>query len=218
MDKYMIIWLKNYRITKKIACNCNKRYPFRFKLVMISRDESKGEIKLNNEINVKTKLEAKDVKEFNLAYSSKSRALMGVILFIFYLTVMIIVSERRDAEYIILLGGIAVVISFVSWFLNKKSVERRSGKAFSMDKSAQMEQKYLISENNINYESESGSGDIKWSEIHKVTETKNLFLIFVSTNRTLIIPKNSFISEKETTTFRYFIKKNIPLKPIKFML
>lgn len=173
---------------------------------------------MNNEINVKTKLEAKDIKEFNLDYSSKSRALMGVILFIFYLAVMIIVSDRRDTEYIIILAGIAAVISFVSWFLNKKSVERRSGKAYALDKSAQMEQKYHISENSIDYESESGSGTIKWSEILRVTETKNLFLIFVSTNRTLIIPKNSFVTEKEQTTFRSFIKKNIPPKPIKFML
>lgn len=57
---------------------------------------------------------------------------------------------------------------------------------------------------------------MKWEEIHKIGETMNLFVFFVSSNRALIIPKRYFQSVQDKDAFKDLARKYMFSHRVKF--
>ncbi len=59
--------------------------------------------------------------------------------------------------------------------------------------------------NGIISESKYGKSEFKWNIIQKIRESKNYFMIYVSQNSAIVIPKRIFSSKNDFTEFAKFI-------------
>jgi hypothetical protein len=168
------------------------------------------------EIKVNTELSGGDVQEFNLWFSLNSRMIITSFSVIAYFMIMLMITKDYSATGVTILAGTAIVLAVVLWYITRSSISKKSRKAFESDNLAKQPQNYIISDEGIQYESESGEGQIKWEDIYKIGETGSLFAFFVSSNRALILPKRFFQSEEDKQFFKELARKHMFSSRVKF--
>ncbi|ASA24678.1 YcxB family protein [Paenibacillus donghaensis] len=171
---------------------------------------------MDNQINVETALKSTDSQEFNLWFSLNSRIILTAFTVAAYFAVMLLITKDYSTQSLTILTATSVALAPVLWWINRSSIVKKSKKAFESDALAQQPQSYTITEEGIHYESEAGSGQVKWEEIFKIGETVNLFVFFVSSNRALIIPKRFFNSEQDKAGFKDVARKHMFSNRVKF--
>lgn len=171
---------------------------------------------MENEIKVDTVLKSVDVQEFHLWSSLNSRIMFNAFCVIAYLLVLLVISKDYSTDRLSTLAATAAVLAVILWYLTKSSLIKKSKKAFAADHSAQQPQSYTISEEGIQYISESGSGEAKWNDIYKIGETMNLYVFFISSRSALTIPKRCFQSEQDKTAFKDLARKHMFSHRVKF--
>lgn len=171
---------------------------------------------MGNEIKVETVLKSEDVQEFNLWFSLNSRIILNAFSVVAYFVILLLITKDYSTSSISILAVTAIILAVVLWYMTKSSLVKKSKKAFATDSLIQQPQSYTITDEGISYQSEAGSGQVKWEEIHKIGETMNLFVFFVSTQRALIIPKRFFQSEEDKITFKELAKKYMFSNRVKF--
>lgn len=171
---------------------------------------------MENEIKVDTVLTSEDVQEFHLWSSLNSRIILSACYAIAYLAIMLVISKNYSTNRLSILAVTAVVLAAALWYITKRNLIKKSKKAFAADPSAQQPQTYTISEEGIKYISESGSGEAKWIDIHKIGETMSLYVVFISSRSALTIPKRFFQSEQDQTAFKDLARKHTFSHRVKF--
>lgn len=171
---------------------------------------------MTQEIKVDTELSSGDVQEFNLWFSLNSRIITNAFSVVAYFVILLMTTKNYSTSGISVVAGTAVALSAVLWYITRSSIARKSKKAFESDSLAKRPQSFLISDEGISYESESGTGQVKWEEIYKIGETASLFAFFVSSNRALIIPKRFFKSEEDKGFFKELARKHMFSNRVKF--
>jgi hypothetical protein len=171
---------------------------------------------MGNEIKVDTVIKSEDVQEFNLWFSLNSRIILNSFSVVVYFVIMLLITKDYSTTRISIIGASAVILAVVLWYSTKSSLVKKSKKAFVTDNLIQEPQRYSISDEGIQYSSESGDGQIKWEDIYKIGETNNLFVFFVSSNRALIIPKRFFQSEQDKLSFKDLGRKYMFSNRVKF--
>ncbi|MNP26475.1 hypothetical protein D3C76_1193330 [compost metagenome] len=179
---------------------------------MASRERSVME----NVIKVDTVLKSEDVQEFNLWFSLNSRIILNSFSVVAYFMILLLITKDYSTQSISILAVTAIILAAVLWYMTKASLIKKSKKAFKTDNLIQQPQNYTISDEGISYLSEAGTGQVKWEEIHKIGETTNLFVFFVSTQRALIIPKRFFESAQDKITFKDLARKYMFSNRVKF--
>lgn len=171
---------------------------------------------MDNEIKVDTVLKSEDVQEFHLWSSFNSRIIMSACYVIVYLVIMLVISKDYSTNRLSILAVTAAVLAAALWYITKSNLIKKSKKAFAADPSAQQPQTYTISEEGIKYISESGAGEAKWDDIHKIGETMNLYVVFISSRSALTIPKRYFQSEQDAVVFKDLARKHMFSHRVKF--
>lgn len=171
-----------------------------------------------NEIKVNTVLTAGDFQEFNLWFSTNSRIILNAFSVVAYTAAMLAVTKDYTPVSLTILAVSAALLAAVLWFITKSSISKKSKKAFESDSLAQQAQNYTLSDDGLQYESESGSGQVKWADMHKVNETANLFVLFVSSNRALIVPKRFFQDAGDVDAFKDLARKHMFSSRVKFKM
>lgn len=106
--------------------------------------------------------------------------------------------------YIILLGYIVYNIYI------------RTVKTLRYDNTILEEKIYTLSSKGINIQSSSGTSELKWDNIIKATELKNIFVLLTSQVGGLIIPKRSMGTFKDIETFRNILNTNLDINKLYF--
>ncbi|MDO7906324.1 YcxB family protein [Paenibacillus sp. JX-17] len=169
-----------------------------------------------NEITLDTQLRAEDVQEYNLSYSLKSVYILTGIGFVVYFILMFVISNIKGRVNLPVILAVDIAISAALLFYSRSSISRKSKKAFASDPLIQLPSKYRIRDEGLDYENESGSGHVDWEQIYKAGETRNLLLVFISSNRTLILPKRSFQSDGDITAYRKLMKQHLEPGKVRF--
>lgn len=167
-------------------------------------------------IKVNTTLKSEDVQEFNLWFSLNSRIILNAFSVVAYFVILLLITKDYSTSSLSILAVTAVILAVVLWYITRSSLIKKSKKAFATDSLSQQPQSYSISDDGIQHDSESGSGQVKWEEIHKIGETMSLFVFFVSSNRALIIPKRFFQSQQDTMAFKDLARKYMFSHRVKF--
>jgi hypothetical protein len=72
------------------------------------------------------------------------------------------------------------------------------------------ELKYTFSEEDIEYDAPDSSGNLKWSALKKIKETKEFFYLYTTNVTAIIIPKRAFNIESDLNAFRSLVvSKNL---------
>lgn len=171
---------------------------------------------MDQQVTVVTDLEMKDVQELNLVYTRVSRMMLAFAFFIVFIGIVLLVEGQRNAGDLMVILIMDVIISIILWFVNQSSIRKRSGKAYLSDKLIRQRYTFLLNGQGVRYESASETGRMRWSDIYKVRETANLFLILLSTSRSLIIPKESFGSMQDQTAFKQIVAANLDQSQIQW--
>jgi hypothetical protein len=94
-----------------------------------------------------------------------------------------------------------VFLVFVSpWF-----TRRGLAKAFRTNKRLQEEMRFTFSPEGYAITGETFSGDNQWSGLHRVMETKDMFLFYHSTLTMNLVPKRAFKDPIEVEAVRQFM-------------
>ncbi|OAB45130.1 YcxB family protein [Paenibacillus antarcticus] len=168
-----------------------------------------------SELTFKTKLKLENVIEYNNSFS-KNRRIYLTVLFFVGMFVILFLTEQEKSNNIATMLIIDFIGSIIIWFLIKFRIKSHSKKTFQSDNLAQQEYTYTINELGLRFESESSNGNIKWADVKKVSETKNLYLVFISSNKSFVMPKSSISSAKERLTLKYLISLNLDSKKVQF--
>ncbi|GIP27941.1 hypothetical protein J23TS9_30710 [Paenibacillus sp. J23TS9] len=164
---------------------------------------------MDHEIIVEATLELKDVQELNLFFTRTSRVMLAVIFFVVFIGIVLLVDGERTGTEFVIIVLLDILVSVILWFVNRWNIRQKSMKAFVSDKLIKQLYRFVFTGRDIHYSSESETGKMLWTDIYEVRESPNLFLILLSTSRSLIVPKDSFASEKDRTTFRQFVEASL---------
>lgn len=164
---------------------------------------------MNHEIIVEAALELKDVQEVNLFFTRTSRLMLAVVFFLMVIGIVLLVDENRTGMEFMIAFLLDVLLSVILWFVHGWSIRRKSVKAFFSDRLMRQRHAFAFSESGFRYASESESAKVRWSDIYEVRESRNLFLILLSTSRTFIVPKDGFATGQDRVQFRGIVESNV---------
>jgi|SRR6218665_225298 len=159
-------------------------------------------------MKIETKIEFKDYLDLNLQliFSKISFYFIPLAIIIFFInhTEGIINKDIFSLMFFILI--LAVVI----WPLFKIHSKIKSG--FYTNKNLQEFIIYEFQKEKINIVGESFQSEISWSNIHKIKELKNWFLIYQSENVANLVPKKNFTKQQEEELRNLITSHNIKSK------
>lgn len=167
-------------------------------------------------IQVTTELSAQDVQEFNLWYSFITRFVVIIFNSASLLAIMLLLTKETDPLRIAMYAAAAIGLGALMFNMRKSSMARRSRQTYESDEQSKLPQHYTISEEGISHESETGSGHVTWKDLHKIGESRNLYVLFVGNSRAMIVPKRFFASESDQEAFKELARKHLFSSQVKF--
>lgn len=146
------------------------------------------------------KLEEKDYQEFNVVhvYKGKLQGKITILCGMFFLFIGFIGVAGSFSTY----GFQSFIMNFPTLFtgvllllLFPIILRQKANSTFRGNYFIPKTQRYYFSELGLNVSSESGNTNIRWDEIYRVVEYKNLLLIFILKDKAYIIPKRLIVKE-----------------------
>lgn len=143
-------------------------------------------------------------------------------------TSMRIYQRKRLPIYLVILVAYAVFIvravdAHVGWFdprilmvlvfaafmflLAPMLVRRGLAKAFRSNKRLQEQLRFTFTAEGYAMAGETFTGDNKWAGLHRVQETKDMFLFYHSTVTMNLVPKRAFNAPSDIEAVRMFMSK-----------
>ena len=174
------------------------------------------DVKFNIELNFK------DYKDFSVSCNKKRFILSSIIYFLIFYVIIIGsgIKDGRDFEFMkvmmIFTVFIDIVIIGVIFSLEYLVLLLATKKNYNTDNLLKEMQSLYISKDGIKSISNSGNINIEWKDIFKATESKNAYFIFISANRSVILPKRYFDNEEITYCFKQIMLNNVDSSKIKF--
>lgn len=159
-------------------------------------------------IVVKVQLTEKDLEDFYAHMSNKSISMKLVIAFgliVFVAQLIRIVADPNSLEGAIMWVLIVLFIFGMMIYSNKYNAR----KASRHNKKLFEEYIYSINDKQIQIKGKSLNTTLLWEKLHKVTESKNAFYIWLNKKNAQIIPKRD-LSNEEIEVIR--IIKKIKMK------
>ena len=158
-----------------------------------------------NKINLKIKIETNNLYEFMMNNNYKSiRGIISVLFSLVSTVGTIIFWEQFSGiqkALMIFMSLLFTVIAPLEYYVRA----RRQVKKNFAD-----ELEYIFDESSITIKKENESSSLKWNEVMKVVNTKNLIVVYFTPIRAFIIPKKS-IGEK-FDDLKEIMEKNIMLQ------
>jgi hypothetical protein len=150
-----------------------------------------------------------------------NRILLGISFVLFmgiFLTFILGVEEDMGVKGFLLLFSliISVIISYLL-FLWARLVNRiRAAKEYKSDQLLQNEIFLSVSSEEIQQKVRRSVNHFQWSDILAAHEHKDMFRLYISKNKAILIPMTFFTSKEELEQLKSLIRKNVSPDKIKF--
>lgn len=185
-----------------------------------------------NSVSINVKLELKDFINFRKGTYFSSMLLVRVaIMFIIYLAIFSTLysmyqiptvsgdigsNGTLDKIFIFVFSLIvSIVVVVATFFLKPLTIMLSSKRYFNSNKLLQQQMRYDFGDVSFNLNSESGSANIKWENLYKVNEYKEVFALFISRLQAYIIPKRCFENKEDMERFKEILRANIFSKKLR---
>lgn len=107
------------------------------------------------------------------------------------LLLMALTSDASVLEKAFRAGLVFIVpAAFIAFVF--RALKRSSINAFKDNKLVKQTQRYIMSEEAVLVESDTGYSNIKWEDLYKAEEAKENFLLYLSKQQAYVIPKRYF--------------------------
>lgn len=170
---------------------------------------------MSEETSVRFKLDKKEYYAFNVAHSRVARRILPLFYFVVFVITISLTSEEFD-EFTLSISAIAGIFLIVIIAVVQNVLLRlRTNKVFATDTLIQKEQQYRFESGGFDYKASSSTGYIEWKDVYKVVESRDLFLIYLAANKSLVIPKRAFESEASSAAFRSIVHNSLDKKKVK---
>jgi ABC-type transport system involved in cytochrome bd biosynthesis fused ATPase/permease subunit len=151
-------------------------------------------------IHISFQISEKEFKRALLALWSSNRIWIYVVIASVLLLVnfsMAILEEQYKMailSWMLPLVIICVLTIGIYWF--------NSSRAYKQTAFSKGELNYTFNEEGIQYDVPDSNGNLKWSAITKVKESKEFFYLYTTKVTAIIIPKRAFKIEDDLTVFK----------------
>lgn len=175
------------------------------------------DIDTNRELSVSGTLTFKEYKKFSSFHTRRWIKWLVLSTFIlFFPLITYILYNPGDIFYFEKMAAIFLVSSTVSvsisviFFLYAKGIIRiKASREYKSDQLIKNEFTYTFNENGINQKRGKSITYIEWNDIVSIQEYPPMFLIYVSKNKAIVLPKRFFKINEEIKLFKEIIIENV---------
>ncbi|MEH7237289.1 YcxB family protein [Bacillus sp. JJ1562] len=167
--------------------------------------------KNNDKISVSGTLTYADFKKHNSYHRRKNVIGYFIIVFLcsFYVLSDIITGSS------ILVTIFSLIISSVIILLPVILMNRNLSKVYKNEQLFKDEITYEINDNGICQKTGRSNANIEWSNIFLAIEEKDMFRLYVSKNKAIVLPISFFNSKEEINILKSLIKRNMKSRKVK---
>ncbi|NWL87193.1 hypothetical protein DMN77_06200 [Paenibacillus sp. 79R4] len=145
----------------------------------------------------------KEYKSLTLAHSKNQLIFIGVFIFVVFIATTWIKSSNFDV--MLSKAPIGIILSLVLTFFMWLLTLYKSRRAFETSGILKSEQTLTLSEDGIQMAIETNDSLIPWNEVAKVSESKDLFIIYLTKNQGVLIPRSAVEMARIRPILRSFL-------------
>ncbi|MGD6802187.1 YcxB family protein [Rossellomorea vietnamensis] len=153
------------------------------------------------------------IKKFN-----RRVLLLSFILFMAYFVINSwnFIEDLLDWTFSIVLGLIFALF-FSSVLFWQLIIRLRAGKEYKSDQLLQNEITYIFSSEELQQKIRKSSNYFEWHDFLIIYERPDMFQLFISRNKAILLPKNHFRSKAEEEKLKKLISENVRKEKVKFL-
>ena len=176
----------------------------------------------NEELSIKGTVSLEDFLKYNAYYNN--RVLKRYFIYSFFILWAIAILQKMPLPSNLLLmmfvlipqGIFALILSFLIFLTLNKALKRRAIKEYESDQIIKNEASYTANSEGINQHIRRSNNFFEWRDIRLALEREEMFLLYVSKRKAIVLPKTFFGSNDEINLFKNIVSKNIETSKIKF--
>ncbi|MBU9713977.1 YcxB family protein [Evansella tamaricis] len=171
------------------------------------------------ELSIKGTVSLEDFSKYNAYHSKKSTYTYFFIILIGFWVILFLLEllVPDNLLFYIPKGVLALVISLITIFSVKKSLKQRAMKEYESDKRIKNEISYTFSGEGISQQTGRSNNFFEWSDIHLAREYEEMFLLYISKHKAIILPKRFFQLNDDIDLFKIIVTKHIESSKNKFL-
>ena len=168
----------------------------------------------NDALILRGTLTEKEFKKYSYYHFKKLHMIIFYFLLVFLFLVFTIPTTKLvEADlyiyFYLFYAIISIVISFLVLQLGKFVVKVRASSEYKSDQLIKNEMTYTFNENEIQQKFDRTIGYYDWNQIQAAYENKDMFRLYVSRAKAIILPKRFFASEAEIQQLKSLIEQNL---------
>ncbi|WP_216831526.1 YcxB family protein [Alkalihalobacterium elongatum] len=173
----------------------------------------------SNEIILTGKLTIADYQKHNYYHHKKLLLFFFILSFftflILYISSGVVSGTRTLVEFVgvVLASMFSGLILLIMWVILKIRIRNE----YNSDQILQNELTYIITCDGITQKIKKSINNIEWNDIIAVYEHNELFQLYISKNKAIVLPKKFFTSVKDADLFKKVIIQNVKIKKVKLM-
>ncbi|KGP73376.1 YcxB family protein [Pontibacillus yanchengensis] len=161
-----------------------------------------------NEVKVNGILERKEYITHNLYHTKKSRILLSSLSLIMF---GFLFSNAVSGDFFSVVFISLFIASFFSgalYLLTTVGIKIRSSREYKSDPIIQREITYHFTDDGINQYLGRSTTYLEWKEVLSIYEHKEMFQLYISKNKAIVLPKRYFQSSDEVNQFKHIIHQH----------
>jgi YcxB-like protein len=178
---------------------------------------SNNDLDASRELSVRGTLTVKEYKKFSSFHTSRWILWIAISTYMVFFPLLTYILYNPgdilnfgDMAAILLISSTAsVCIAALIYFYAKVIIRVKATREYKSDQLIKNEFIYIFNDTGILQKRGRSINAIDWNEIVSIKEFSPLFLIYVSRNKAMVIPKRFFGSVEELTLFKRIINENV---------
>ncbi|MDG5471269.1 YcxB family protein [Jeotgalibacillus sp. ET6] len=144
-----------------------------------------------------------------------------ILLFLVFAFLNFVISSWNEEDLnnipsYIVFALFSLVLSGLLMLVLKMITRVKTAREFKSDPLVKKEMRYIISSREIHQNVGRSDAYLEWEQIRTAHENKDMFRLYVSRGKAMVLPKRFFKSEAEMRVFRKLIRENLSRNRIKF--
>ncbi|MBM7587638.1 hypothetical protein JOC86_004212 [Bacillus pakistanensis] len=170
----------------------------------------------NKEILISGTLNYKEFKKYFRYHTRK--LVWGYFLFVVVLFLFLFRDSMfEDWFSVVFTLVLSFILSGVFTLILMFLMQMRVRKEYKSDQLIKNQITYRISDEGIHQKNGRSNAYFEWGNIISAHEHKELFLLYISKNKAVVLPKRYFNSSEEISSFKKVVGKNVLTKKVKMM-
>ena len=157
-----------------------------------------------------------DYKKHNNYHQKKMVISFAIFAF---LIGMIVFPLNMSGSWIIIIPiffVVSLIISAIGTLFLIGLLRLRVRREFKSDQLIKNEIRYSITNEGINQQVKRSNSHLEWSDFISAFEHKDMFRLYISKHKAIVLPKRYFASKEDRISFKQIIETNMPSKKVKW--